>query len=74
MLTVLLTNGDNVDVSLFDSAISGSGIEDYAFVPSTGSAVLGINDWPTLSDMIGSGKRLVFFLGKVPLLFLRVFR
>ena len=66
VLTVLLTNGDNVDVSMFDDAISGSGIKDYAFVPATGSGVLGINDWPTLSDMIGSGQRLVFFLGRLP--------
>ena len=71
VLTVLLTNGDNVDVSMFDSAISGSGIKDYAFVPETGSGVLGINNWPTLGDMVGSGKRLVFFLGIDSQLFAR---
>lgn len=63
VLTLLLTNGDNVDPSEFDSAFSAvSGLKDYAFTPSTGSGVLSINDWPTLSAMISSGKRLVVFL------------
>jgi hypothetical protein len=64
VVTMLLTNGDNVDPSLFDSAMSASGLKSYAFVPSTGAGVLGINDWPTYGEMIDAGTRLVFFLGK----------
>lgn len=62
VVTLLLTNGDSFDVSKFGDAFSASGIDDYAFVPS--SNPLPINDWPTLGDLISSGKRLVVFLGE----------
>ena len=68
VVTVLLTNGDNVDPSLFDTALSQANLQSYLFVPSTGSGVLPIGDWPTLSDIISSGKRLIFFLGTSSLL------
>jgi hypothetical protein len=66
VLTLLLTNGDNVDVSMFDAVFTSSGIKKYVFVPETSPDTLGIDDWPTLQDMIDAGTRLVFFLGKVP--------
>lgn len=62
VVTLLLTNGDSLNVSKFGDAFSGSGIADYAYVPS--SNPLSINDWPTLGDLISSGKRLVVFLGE----------
>lgn len=68
VVTVLLTNGDNVDPSLFDTALSQANLQSYLFVPSTGSGVLPIGDWPTLSEIISSGKRLIFFLGTSSLL------
>ncbi len=62
VVTVLLTNGDNVDISLFDTAFSNSGIKSYAYIPPT--SPLAITAWPTLGDMIKAGARLVVFLGQ----------
>ena len=58
VVTLLLTNGDNVDVSLFDDAFGN--LKSYAFIPP--SSPLKLDAWPTLQEMISSGKRLVVFL------------
>lgn len=63
VVSMLLTNGDSLDVSEFDTAFKNAGMDSYAFVPS--SNPLPIGSWPTLSDMIDSGKRLVVFLGEL---------
>ncbi|KAJ5934145.1 hypothetical protein N7466_003692 [Penicillium verhagenii] len=60
VVTVLLTNGDSLDISIFGSTFVSAGIDTYAFVPS--SEPLAYADWPTLGDLIDSGKRLVAFL------------
>lgn len=62
VLTLLLTNGDSVSPGTFDSLFKAVGLDSYAFVPSGSPSVLAIGDWPTLGDLISSGKRLVFFL------------
>lgn len=62
LLTMLLVNGANVDVTKFASAFESTGMASYAFVPSTSPQALAIDDWPTLGDMIAAGKRLVIFL------------
>ena len=64
VVTLLLTNGDSVAISKFGDTFSSAGITDYAFVPS--SNPLSIDKWPTIGDLISSGKRLVVFLGKPP--------
>lgn len=64
VVTLLLTNGDSVDIIEFADAFSKSGITSYAFVPSSSPQPLSINKWPTIGDLISSGKRLVVFLGK----------
>jgi hypothetical protein len=61
VVTLLLTNGDNLDISEFDTAFKNAKIDGYAFVPA--SNPLPIGSWPTIGDMIDSGKRLVVFLG-----------
>lgn len=61
VVTLLLTNGDSVNITEFGSAFSSSGIDSYAFVPSANP--LPIGDWPTIGELISSGKRLVVFLG-----------
>lgn len=63
VLTLLLTNGDNVAVSRFDDAFSTSGIKPYAFIPASSPNSLAINAWPTLHQLISAGTRLVMFLG-----------
>lgn len=64
VVTLLLTNGDSVDIAEFADTFSGSGLEDYAFVPSSSPDTLSIDKWPTLGELVSSGKRLVVFLGK----------
>jgi len=68
VVTLLITNGDNLDISRFDAAFSDSGIKPYTFVPSTSPGVLPIDSWPTLQELIDAGTRVVAFLGrKTPL-------
>nr|POE47677.1 pi-plc x domain-containing protein 1 [Quercus suber] len=62
VITLLLTNGDNVDVSEFDPIFSASGLKDYAFVPKTSPNMLAYDDWPTYGQLISAGSRLVMFL------------
>ncbi|KAJ6119253.1 hypothetical protein N7523_003533 [Penicillium sp. IBT 18751x] len=62
VVTLLLTNGDSVAITEFGDTFTSSGIDSYAFVPSSSPDTLAIGSWPTLGDMISSGKRLVVFL------------
>ncbi|KAK4507730.1 hypothetical protein PRZ48_001465 [Zasmidium cellare] len=62
VVTMLLTNGDNVDVSEFGDAFNDTGMDALAFVPATSPAMLQIGDWPTYGELIASGKRVVVFL------------
>lgn len=59
---MLLTNGDNRNVSEFGAVFSATGIDEYAFIPSTSPNMLAISDWPTYGELISAGKRLVMFL------------
>ncbi|PQE32875.1 PLC-like TIM beta alpha-barrel domain protein [Rutstroemia sp. NJR-2017a WRK4] len=59
VVTLLLTNGDRKSVSLFGGAITSSALNTYAYTPSK---KLAIDEWPTLQEMITSGKRFVVFL------------
>ena len=63
VLTLLLTNGDNVNVSMFDASFASSGIKSYAFVPASSPNTLLFDAWPTLQELITAGTRLVLFLG-----------
>ena len=65
VVTILLTNGDNLPVSTFGDAMVSSGIADYAYAPGQN---LALDEWPTLGEFINSGKRLIFFLGMLCLL------
>jgi hypothetical protein len=61
VVTLLLTNGDFVDVSLFGTAFSSVGLDTYAYTPSE---QLTMSEWPTLQQLIHAGTPLVVFLGK----------
>lgn len=63
VLTLLLTNGDYVGIGNFSAAFESSGIDSYAYVPTTSPDVLPIDEWPTLQELIDAGTRLVAFLG-----------
>ena len=62
LVTMLLTNGDNLAMSKFASVFQAAGIDKYAFTPS--SNPLSMGQWPTLGQMIGAGQRLVVFIGE----------
>ncbi|KAI1165580.1 PLC-like phosphodiesterase [Nemania serpens] len=69
VVTLLITNGDAIDINKFGDAFRAVGLDSYAFTPS---GQLGLGDWPTLGDLISSGNRVVVFMdynsdtGKVP--------
>ena len=60
IVTLLLTNGDNVNITDFDAAYTSSGLKPYAYTPPSSSIAL--DDWPTLQDLITANTRLVAFL------------
>lgn len=64
VVTLLITNGDRLDISRFDEAFRKSSIVPYAFVPPSSPHKLPMDTWPTLRQMIQSNKRLVVFLGR----------
>lgn len=59
VVTLLLVNSDDEDVSAFGEAFTSSNISTYGYTPSTSSAT---TDWPTLQTMIDDGTRLVTFI------------
>lgn len=60
VVTILLGNGNYSVPSLYYPYIESTGILDYVYTPPL--VPMTLNDWPTLSDMILSGKRVVMFL------------
>lgn len=66
VVMMLLVNGDNLAIGNFSDAFSSTGLDSYAYVPTT--YPVPINSWPTLSTLISSGKRLVMFIGEQRLL------
>lgn len=65
VVTLLLTNGDRGNIREFHDAFTASQITQYAYIPrNTGnfSTDHSIESWPTLGEMIASGKRLVVFV------------
>lgn len=60
VVTLLLTNQDGQSGTAFDAAFQSSGAKSYAFTPA---GDLTPDQWPTLSQMISMGQRLVVFMG-----------
>lgn len=60
VVTILLGNGDLVDVTDFVDPIQNSGLAPYLYVPSL--IPMTLDDWPTLSYMILRQKRVVLFM------------
>ncbi|ORY58506.1 PLC-like phosphodiesterase [Pseudomassariella vexata] len=59
VITLLLTNPDKKTGIEFNEVFQGAGVDVYAFVPPGN---LTLDTWPTLGEMVGSGKRLVVFM------------
>jgi len=62
VVTILLTNGDYVNITEFKHAFNSSGILPYAYVPINSHKSSDPTTWPTLGEIITSGKRLIAFL------------
>lgn len=60
VLTILIGNGDFVDIEDYRAPLEESGIADLAYIPK--NRTLQYYEWPTLSEMILSGKRIVVFI------------
>lgn len=62
VVTILLTNPDNIDVAEFGGTFKEAGLDALAFAPA---ADLKLDDWPTLGAMVAEKKRLVVFMGEL---------
>lgn len=60
VVTILIGNGDYVGVGNFTSPLESSGLAAYAYTPP--KIPMSLDDWPTLSQMILTGKRVVIFM------------
>jgi hypothetical protein len=63
VLTLLFTNPEGLDLkTVWAPAFEAAGIDKLAFVPPTLGTPVKASAWPTLGQMIDSGKRVVVFL------------
>ncbi|KAF3770117.1 hypothetical protein M406DRAFT_16676, partial [Cryphonectria parasitica EP155] len=62
VVTLLIVNSDDLDVSAFGEVFTSSNISTYGYTPSTSS---GTTTWPTLQTMIDDGTRLVTFIAAI---------
>jgi hypothetical protein len=63
VLTLVFTNPENLSVQkVWKPIFDKTGFTDMAYVPP--QPVMSRDDWPTLGEMIESGKRVVVFLDK----------
>ncbi|KAM0788845.1 hypothetical protein ACM66B_002930 [Microbotryomycetes sp. NB124-2] len=62
VVTILMVNNDGIDASVWQQAYSDSGLNSYAYQPT--SVPVAYDSWPTLQELIDSGKRVVSFLAQ----------
>lgn len=60
VVTIVLGNGNHTDPSMYVAAIEESGLVRYAYTPPR--FPMRVSDWPTLGEMIVSGRRVVLWL------------
>ncbi|KAF9362642.1 hypothetical protein BGX34_005755 [Mortierella sp. NVP85] len=59
VITIIYENGDNLKPAVFKSVYAAAGVEKYSYAHPAGNGA-----WPTLTQMISTGKRLVSFVDK----------
>ncbi|KAH8126632.1 PLC-like phosphodiesterase [Trichoderma asperelloides] len=59
VITLLLVNSDNADVSKFADAFEKSGIDKFGFTPTSKT------EWPSLAQMIANDTRVVSFITNI---------
>ncbi|KAM0747439.1 PLC-like phosphodiesterase [Meredithblackwellia eburnea MCA 4105] len=62
VVTLLIVNTDGILPAVWAADYVTAGIDSYAYTPT--SVPIAYDDWPTLSTLISSGKRLVSFLAQ----------
>ncbi|KAL8662458.1 MAG: hypothetical protein Q9202_004701 [Teloschistes flavicans] len=60
VVTLLIGNGDLVEIDKYIDPLQSSGLTKYAYIPP--KVPMEIDDWPTLSEMILTQKRVVIFM------------
>ena len=60
VVSLLIVNSDFIGVGNYTAPIENSGLSAYAYVPPL--VPMNISSWPTLSQMILMGKRVVIFM------------
>lgn len=60
VVTILIGNGDLVNVNNYTAPLQSSGLARFAYIPP--KIPMAIEDWPTLSEMILMQKRVVIFM------------
>lgn len=60
VVTILMGNSDYVSPKYFTKPIENSGLKDLVYTPP--KIPMALDDWPSMSSMILSGKRAVMFL------------
>ena len=64
VVTLLLTNPDNVAMNSFGDVFKAAGLDKMSFVPDGSPAALPMDRWPTLGEMIDKNQRLVTYIGE----------
>lgn len=63
VVTLLFTNPEGADVqTVWDPIFKSAGMDQLAFVPPNSPDPIKQSEWPTLGEMIDSGKKLVVFM------------
>ncbi|KAK8175689.1 PLC-like phosphodiesterase [Phyllosticta citrichinensis] len=60
VITILLGNADYVKVGNYTGVLENSGLKPYLYEPP--QIPMGLEDWPTLSELILTGKRVLVFM------------
>ncbi|KAA1468038.1 PLC-like phosphodiesterase [Dentipellis sp. KUC8613] len=60
VVTLLIVNSDGFKPTDYDTVFKAAGVDTLSYAPT--AAVVPASQWPTLGNMIDSGKRLVTFL------------
>ena len=60
VITILMGNSDYVSPKYFTKPVENSGLKDLVYTPP--KIPMALDDWPSMSSMILSGKRAVMFL------------
>jgi hypothetical protein len=62
VVTILFTNDNNIDVSIWGEAFKSAGLDTLAYIPPFSATPADTLSWPTLGAILAAGKRIVVFM------------